>query len=126
MEETMKELFGEKIYNLRKKIDELPDEFLNQYIIYMTYFNQYAPGITGATRNARFIISKDGTGFPYAAAAYKAVKDAGIKPYEKKGRETPYGNVGCEVLKRKAITVREALQMSSYHMTPSTFTMLKA
>jgi hypothetical protein len=115
----MNELFKEYTYKLKNKIDELPEEFLNQYVIYTTYFQQYAAGICGVNRNTRLLISKDGNGYPYAAAAYKAAKDNGIKPYSRKGRVTPYGEIGAEEYTRKAITVREALKLGMNSMPVS-------
>jgi hypothetical protein len=100
---------------LKKNVNELPEEFLNQYVIYTTYFQQYAAGIGGTHKRERFLINKNGEGYPYAAAAYKAAKDNGIKAYTKNGRVTPYGEIGAEQFTRKAITVREALAIEGYN-----------
>lgn len=113
--EKYADLFAQKSWELKRKIDELPEDFLNAYVIHTTYFHQYALGVTGATRTERVLISEDGLGYSYAAAAYKDAKEHGIKPYTKNGEKTPYGELGAEVYRREAITVREALKRANVY-----------
>jgi hypothetical protein len=108
------DLFGKKLYELKREIDTLPEDFLNMYVIHTCYFHQYALGVTGAHRNECVYVSEEGLGYPYAAAAYKDAKDHGIKPYTKNGEKTPYGELGAKQYTRKAITVREALETGVY------------
>lgn len=108
--EQYAELFTEKFYELKRKINELPEDFLNTYVIHTKYFHQYAMGVTGANRVEKVLVSENGLGYPYAAAAYKDAKEHGIKPYSKKGVDEGYGEVGAKVYTREAITVREALE----------------
>lgn len=113
--EQYADLFTEKFFELKKKINELPEDFLNSYVIHTKYFHQYAMGVTGANRIEKVLISEKGLGYPYAAAAYKDAKDHGIKPYSKKGVDEGYGEVDAEEYTRKAITVREALETIDAH-----------
>lgn len=113
--ERYADLFTQKVYELRKKIDELPEDFLNSYVIHTKYFHQYAAGVTGANRVERILVSESGLGYTYAAAAYKDAKEHGIKPYSKKGVDEGYGEVGAEVYTREAITVREALERTNVY-----------
>ena len=118
------------VFELEKMMRDglIPEDVLDSYVLYTTYFSQYALGVTGCNYNSGVYVSEDGTPFPYAAAAYKAAKDNGIKPYYKKGRDTAYGEVGCKDFKRTAITVREFLKMKTYvpAYRPDKFSTLKA
>lgn len=111
--EKYRGLFGQSLVELRKYQDELPGEFLDAYVIYTTYFHQYAPGCTGAVRKFRLYVSEQGLGYPYAAAAHKDAKEHGLFPYTKKGRDTEYGELGAKQFTRTAITIREALELDT-------------
>ena len=63
--------------------------------------------ITGQTHTTSVYIKCDNEGYPYAAAAYKAAKDNGIKPVSHKGKPTPYGNIGQYELCRKAVQLKD-------------------
>lgn len=121
-------LLEEKVYVLQRNIENIPEEILNGYVIYTTYFEQYAWGITGCNHSSAVFVQEDGKPFPYATAAYKAAKEAGIKPYSRRGRDTGYGEVGAKQYTRKAITVREFLKMKTYvpSYMPNEFRPLKA
>lgn len=101
--------FERHVWLMRRTMEELSEEFLNQKCIVTTYFNQYAPGICGQTRYIHAYLKEDGTGWPYDAAAYKAAKDAGIKPYTKRGKSEGYGEVGAKVYTRTVMSVRDAI-----------------
>lgn len=105
----MENVFEKYIWEMKKNINELPEEFLNSRCIVTTYFNQYAAGICGTRKYVHAYLDKDGNGWPYDAAAYKAAKDAGIKPYYKKGKDEGYGEVGCEQFTRTVMSVRDAI-----------------
>ncbi len=100
------EIFEKYIHELK----DLSEEFLNQKCIVTTWFHQYAPGIGGTHKAVHIYLKTDGNGWPYDAAAYKAAKDAGIRPYEKRGRDEGYGEVGCKQYKRTAMSIRNALR----------------
>lgn len=121
-------LLENSVFNLKKAIDEIPEEILNGYVIYTTYFKQYAWGVTGCNYGSSVYVQEDGKPFPYAAAAYKAAKEAGIKPYSKKGRDTGYGEIGAEEFTRTAMTVKDFLNMEVYHASymPHEFKTMKA
>lgn len=101
--------FEEYIWKMKRNMEELSEEFLNQKCIVTTYFNQYAAGICGSRHYVHAYLNEDGTGWPYDAAAYKAAKDAGIKPYTKRGKNEGYGEVGLEQYKRTVMSVRDAI-----------------
>lgn len=112
--EEYRGLFGQSLVELRKHKDELPEDFLDSYVIYTTYFHQYALGCTGVRRAFHLYVSEQGLGYPYVAAAYKDAKDHGILPYTKNGKDTIYGELGAKQFTRKAITVREALERKAF------------
>ena len=105
----MENVFEKFICELKRNIEELSEEFLNQKCIVTTYFHQYASGICGVNRYVHAYLQEDGTGWPYDAAAYKAAKDAGMKPYRKKGKDEGYSEVGAKQFTRTVMSVRDAI-----------------
>lgn len=83
----------------------LSDEVLDSWCIYTKCEHSYAEGIGGCETIARAYISNNHTGFPYASAAYKAAKDAAIRPYTKRGAKEGLGTF----FTREAMTIRELL-----------------
>lgn len=75
----------------------------------VTKSHQYAQGVTGFIYTCTVYIKSDDMGFSYAAEGYNALKDAGIKKIEIKGRKTPYGNIGSIYQDRKAVKISEFL-----------------
>lgn len=93
-EETNTAMFETKhIYNwneAKKMIHENP----NKYIIYYTYWNQYAGGITGTHQSKHIYIPE----FDWSKGEAREFANAnGFKNKTKKGRKTPYGEIGAEV-----------------------------
>ena len=99
-------MFTTTLYKLK---DNFTEEDLNSWCIVTHCISQYAHGITGVKHTTNIYIQPDGKGYPYAAAAYKAAKDAGIKPASRKGVPSPYGNIGAMQFTRRAITLRELI-----------------
>lgn len=90
-------------YNLSKNWNPDPES----WCILVHTINQYAEGITGIDESSFVYLQDDDSGYPYAAAAYKAAKDFGIKNKNTKGRRTPYGDIGHCTETRKAVQIKD-------------------
>ena len=71
----------------------IPD---NRYVLEVKYFHQYAEGVTGANHSRTIYTTPEG--FKTKTEAREFMKLIKLKPYSKKGRPTPYGNIGAESL----------------------------
>lgn len=109
IEQIMTDVTKPYMFELRKAVDQLPEEFLNSYCLYTTYFHIYSEGINGVNRNNHVYLLNKTMGWPYAAAAYKYAKDNGIKNKEEKGR--PRTHIGYRQYTRTVMTVREFLNI---------------
>lgn len=97
-------IFQTPIYKLK---DTFTEEFLDSWCMVVQRTAQYALGVTGINYTENVYIQENGEGYPYAAAAYKAAKDAGIKNKAIKGEPSPYGNIGQVNVVRQAMTIRD-------------------
>lgn len=82
------------------------------WVIIVEKQHQYGEGVTAVNKSTTAYVQSDLTGFPYAAAAYKAFKDSGIKLENRKGDANGVGQV---------ITQRVAIKFSEYmesHILP--------
>jgi hypothetical protein len=68
----------------------------NRYVIDARYFSQYAPGVTGQSRNRSIYAIPDG--FRTKTEARQFMQLLGLKPYKKRGKSSPYGEVGARSL----------------------------
>lgn len=107
MEETimMKKTLTDAQHAWFKNEKECQD--LNSWCIIVQTSHQYAAGITGLDIHTYVYIQDNGNGYPYAAAAYKAAKEYGIKNTHRKGKPAPYGNIGEYDEVRKAIQIKD-------------------
>ena len=95
--------------------------------IVIQYFNQWAEGITGATRSLT-VLTQNGIGFATKKEArekFKELKEASYHGYKNvKGTPGPYGNVGCVDYKIKFLNVKqlkEFIEKNSYYYSCPTF-----
>ena len=99
------------------------ESILNQEkgnFIVIKRFSQYAEGITGCTHSMT-VLTKDGVGFPTKKEArgcfklLKASEPDGFK--NKKGKPSPYGEVGCVQYTIKFVNIKELRDM----LNPTSF-----
>lgn len=80
---------------------------LDSWCILVTTSHQFAPGVTGLEYNEYIYIDDNEQGYPYAAAAYKAAKESGIKNKHTKGKSSIYGNIGEKTITRTAVQIKD-------------------
>lgn len=104
-------LLNKVLSELKEMADSSEDKAaLKDKIIMVNYFNQYAEGVTGATMEISCYVGSDGAGFKTVKAAREAAKAAGLKNISRKGKPTPYGNIGAVRQTIKIMTIGEYLE----------------
>jgi hypothetical protein len=109
-----------KDFILKPLYSEIPNRD-KVYFCVVKYFNQYAEGITG-TNKSLTVYSNDGVGFATKKAAKEFFDKMKEKQFDKfknkKGKPTPYGNVGCvdyQINFFKIKELEEYLEKYSYY-----------
>ena len=75
--------------------EECPELAGDSWCAEVSYFHQYAAGITGSTSSSTLYVGS-GTGFKNKNDLANALKALGIKKMSKQGRMTDYGRVGTK------------------------------
>lgn len=83
---------------------------LKQYAAVRKYFKQYAAGVTGANRDAKFLVKETGECWKNKAEVKAAVSKNNINAYSKKGKKTDYGEIGAEQVVIDIDTVENLLK----------------
>ena len=122
--ESLKESIAVDFSELKDEVEynfdgykKLPD---NAFVLYRYFFNQYALGVTGENRYMDIFY---GFNTRKEAVDFRNKHSSFFKNYSKKGKESPYGNVGAETVASKVCRKSEVPRM--YGSTPSAYKIIK-